>query len=141
MTWLIKISKIPNNLHASTNYSWDLLTDASWTTSQNLDTERSISAIPNASRLALCRTINSISSSISCNSTSNSRSNLHLVLRSARQLNAFLIQRWIQPRTSLEDALPTELKRISGALQMIGADIRADARRSNASCCKAFYID
>jgi hypothetical protein len=135
-TWLIKRSKIPNKLHANTNYTWNLLTDASWTTSRTLDTERSIYAIPDASRLALHRAINSRSSSVPCNSTSDSRSILRLALHRARQSNAFLIQQQIRSLTSPRRSSERNSREWPVSLKWLHTDAQTKARRFNAHVAK-----
>jgi hypothetical protein len=140
-TWLIKKSKISNKLHANTNYARDLLNDASWTATPTLDTERSISTILDTSRLNLRRAINSRSSSVPCNSTSNSRSNLQLAFPCARQWNDFLIQRWIWPLTSPSHSSGWNSRECLVRFKWLHADTRADARRSNVSYCKDIFMD
>jgi hypothetical protein len=124
ITWLIKRSKIPNKLYANTNYSRDLLTDASWTASRTLDTERSISAIPEASRLALYWAISTRSSSV-CSSTS-----IHA------QLCALHYIAWGNQMLSGRNSRQCPVR-----LKWLRTDARADAWHSNASCYKTVSMD
>ena len=119
-------------MHANTNYSQDLLTEASWTASRSLSTLLSNSASPDASRLALYRAINSRSSSIPCSSTLNSRWNLQFAFPSSKHWNALLTQRRIRTLRNPTRSSGQNSRECPLGSRWLRTDARADARCSNA---------
>ena len=119
-------------MHANTNYSRDLLTEASWTTSRSLSTFRSNSASPDASRLALYRAINSRSSSVPCSSTLNSRWNLRFSFLKFKALKCSLNLMTDTTSQKSNTLLRSELKGMSGGLQLIA--YRCPSGRTTLQC-------
>ena len=122
-------------MHANTNYSRDLLTEASWTASRSLSTLRSNSASPDASRLALYRAINSRSSSVPCSSTLNSRWNLRFSRPSSKHWNALLTQWQIRHLRSPTRSSGQNSRECPVASIWLRTTARAGARRSNVLTC------